>query len=876
MTTETTSNLTHNNDAENISSLQSQAQVSVESAARAASSTPFITITHGYDNAGSTVGDFTSGATIDDTTPALFGQTSPNGTVRVYVDNVLKGYATADASGNWTITLSGLSNGAHIIRAELLNGFSKVATSENFIINIGVSAPIITAVLDDAGEIKGHLDQHDWTDDRRPELMGAAEPGHLVKIYDGATLLGTTVANASGIWRFTPETDLGLGTHSLVAQAEDANGIVSGLSSPWAITVVSPATISHGTDEAGAIVGDFTSGATVDETRPMLHGQASPNALVKIYVDNVWMGDVLADVSGNWSYRLSELSNGTHAIRAELMNGSTLVSMSEDFVIHVAVASVQAPVITAVLDDVGSVTGNLEQNSSTDDTRPELMGTAQAGHLVKIYDGATLLGSTVADASGIWRFTPESGLNQGKHTFMAEALDAIGNISSKSDAWTITVSTSPVSITHGYDGAGAFGGNFASGATVDDNTPTLYGQATPNGSVWIYIDNVLKGSTKADASGNWSHTVGPLSNGQYTFSVRLMNGWAQVAKSEEFVINVAFASVQAPVITAVLDDVGMVTGHLEQNGSTDDRRPELMGTAEAGQLVRIYDGTTLLGTTVADASGVWRYTLESDLSHGKHSLAAEALDPVGNISGKSNSWAITVGTNTSAVSITHGHDNAGNTIGNFDNGATVDDTAPTIHGQATPNGSLWIYVDNVTAALIKADSLGNWSYTLKGLSDGLHSVSAALTDGWCIVAISADFIINVDTSPKHMSVEIEHYTNDAEISGMAAASSVELPTSSPEESANLSGASSRTLKLSVGDVLEQGGPDLFHTIVDAPMPAQGSDVAGLDDVLSDSLGPIDWLNAPNASVDDAAFANYQHSFLETQSLAQQEMIVSLV
>jgi hypothetical protein len=172
--------------------------------------------------------------------------------------------------------------------------------------------------------------------------------------------------------------------------------------------------------------------------------------------------------------------------------------------------------------------------------------------------------------------------------------------------------------------------------------------------------------------------------------------------------------------------------------------------------------------------------------------------------------------------------------------------------------------------------LGNWSYTLKGLSDGLHSVSAALTDGWCIVAISADFIINVDTSPKHMSVEIEHYTNDAEISGMAAASSVELPTSSPEESANLSGASSRTLKLSVGDVLEQGGPDLFHTIVDAPMPAQGSDVAGLDDVLSDSLGPIDWLNAPNASVDDAAFANYQHSFLETQSLAQQEMIVSLV
>ncbi len=56
--------------------------------------------------------------------------------------------------------------------------------------------------------------------------------------------------------------------------------------------------------------------------------------------------------------------------------------------------------ITAVTDDAGSVTGSLSQNAVTDDTRPQISGTAKAGSTVTIMDGSNVLGTTTAGADG--------------------------------------------------------------------------------------------------------------------------------------------------------------------------------------------------------------------------------------------------------------------------------------------------------------------------------------------------------------------------------------------------------------------------------------------------------------------------------------------
>ncbi|TGC63515.1 hypothetical protein C9F00_24085, partial [Salmonella enterica subsp. enterica serovar Wilhelmsburg] len=507
MSSEISSNLSH---GDNIRLLQTEP---LQMAATA--TLPTISITHGYDDAGTTVGNFFSGETVDDTTPTLYGQTVPNGYVRIYVDNFAKGYVTADASGNWSFTLKTLSSGSHTIKAELLNGWSKVATSEGFIINVGVAAPAITSVQDNAGVATGPLSQPDWTGDARPKMTGTAPAGHVVKIYDGATLLGSTVADSAGVWSFTPKADMGLGTHNLVAQAENAQGNGSAMSSPWAVTVVAPPSITHGYDSEGRIVGTFTSGEPVDDTNPTLHGKAAPNGIVKVYVDNVWQGDATTDASGNWSYRLSGLSEGSHAVSVELMNGSTLVSKSKDFVILVDATAPDAP----TLNELPAVTN----------TNPPLSGTGTAGETIIIRDKGQEIGTTIVGKDGSWLFTPTPPLGEGEHSLTAEAVDAAGIASQPSPPGVVVVDTIAPDqpILNLVD-------------ITNDTTPTLDGNGLQPGERVIVYDNGIEiGETFVGADGRWSFTpTEPMIEGDHAITIVVVDqaGNSSIPSEPEIVI----------------------------------------------------------------------------------------------------------------------------------------------------------------------------------------------------------------------------------------------------------------------------------------------------------------------------------------------------
>ncbi|WP_255580234.1 Ig-like domain-containing protein, partial [Enterobacter sp. BIDMC 29] len=81
----------------------------------------------------------------------------------------------------------------------------------------------------------------------------------------------------------------------------------------------------------------------------------------------------------------------------------------------------------------------------------------------------------------------------------------------------------------------------------------------------------------------------------------------------------------------VVDDVGSITGPVTGNTPTNDARPALNGTAEANATVRIYDGTTLVGTVTADANGNWTLPqTTTTLTEGTHNFTATATDAAGN------------------------------------------------------------------------------------------------------------------------------------------------------------------------------------------------------------------------------------------------------
>ena len=68
----------------------------------------------------------------------------------------------------------------------------------------------------------------------------------------------------------------------------------------------------------------------------------------------------------------------------------------------------------------------------TNDNTLTLSGTAEANATVKVFDGATLLGSAVANGSGAWSYTT-AALANGSHSLTATATDAAGNTGAASE-----------------------------------------------------------------------------------------------------------------------------------------------------------------------------------------------------------------------------------------------------------------------------------------------------------------------------------------------------------------------------------------------------------------------------------------------------------
>ena len=72
------------------------------------------------------------------------------------------------------------------------------------------------------------------------------------------------------------------------------------------------------------------------------------------------------------------------------------------------------------------------------------------------------------------------------------------------------------------------------------------------------------------------------------------------------------------------DDVGSSTGNIASGGQTDDTMPTAQGWGHAGDVVKVYDGGTLLGSTTVASNGSWSFTPSSALPNGSHDLTATA------------------------------------------------------------------------------------------------------------------------------------------------------------------------------------------------------------------------------------------------------------
>ena len=306
----------------------------------------------------------------------------------------------------------------------------------------------------------------DLTNDTTPTFSGSAEANSTVSVYDGALLLGTTVADGLGNWSFTSGV-LAAGVHNISATATDAAGNTSAASAALAITidttapalssaVVNGATLTLDYDETlGAVVpaiGDF-----------VVNVNAAPVVVSAVNV----VGDtvVLTFAAGVTNVDVVTVSYTAGATPTQDVAGNPAANLVNQAVTNTT-GDTFAPAAPSSVDLLpGSDTGASNADDVTNDTTPTVRVTLAgsgasapvAGDTVTVYSGALNVGSVVLNGTDITNGYVDvtlAGLGaDGLKTLTATVTDIALNVSAASPVLPITLDTTAPAPTITLDAA---------------------------------------------------------------------------------------------------------------------------------------------------------------------------------------------------------------------------------------------------------------------------------------------------------------------------------------------------------------------------------------------------------------------------------------
>lgn len=652
-----------------------------------APSAPVIT-SFADDNGLSTTDNITNDATL-----TISGTGQSSATITVYrADLGSVGTTTVNGSGNWTFNYAGttLADGTYAFTATATTGSLTSAASGVYTITVDRTAP------SKPGQPALASGSGNASNDVTPNLTGSAEPGSLVRIFDGATEIGTATTNVSGQWTLTAPS-MNLSLHNITVTATDVAGNVSVSSDPFPLTIDITA---PNTPPAPTLVGGMA-GVTNDNT-PTIIGKAEANSTVTIYNGGTVAGTAQVDNNGDYIFTFPVLTDGPKTIRVTATDAAGNIS-AQSTALNFTIDT-QAPVVPTITT----------ASTLTNDNTPTVTGTTEANSTVTIYQDGVAVGTTTANGSGNYTYTFNPALPDATYVITASATDAIGNMSAQSGPLNITV-----------DATAPAAPSITTNRTItNNNTPTVTGTTEPYSTVTIYWGVIIVTTTTADASGNYSYTFSPaLTDNVYALTATATDAAGNTGPHSNVLnITVDTQAPPAPVVSAVVSPA-------------NDNTPAVTGTAEPNSLVTIYHDGVPAGTTTADVSGHYAYTFTSTLADGLRSVTATATDAAGNTGPQSAALNILIDTQVPVVpTITTAQT------------PTADNT-PTVTGTAEPNSTVTIYADGNMAGTATANASGNYTYTFTTpLSDGTHSLTARSADGaGNTSASSATLNITIDT-----------------------------------------------------------------------------------------------------------------------------------
>ncbi|KAE8274844.1 Ig-like domain-containing protein, partial [Enterobacter sp. C6] len=456
----------------------------------------------------------------------------------------------------------------------------------------------------------------------------------------------------------------------------------------------------------------------------------------------------LKDANGNvvGTGKTGSDGNFTVSLGTPLTNGEQVTATATDNAGNTSpgttlnapdITAPDAPTIGSVIDDIAPQTGTVSNGGSTNDQRPQLTGTGEAGSTVTIYDGGVAIGTAIVASNGTWTFTPSVDLSESTHQITVKATDAAGNTGPASPVFTLTVDLTPPDAPTAIvltDDTGLIRGTITSGAPTDASLPLLAGTGEPGGTITIYDNGVAIGTTTVQPNGTWSVTPNaPLPDGTHSITVTETDAAGnQSTASAPVTFTVDTTPPSAPGNLVVSNDGGTISG-----------------IAEPGSTVTIREGGALVGNpVVADSQGNFSLTLTPPKLNGEI-LTADATDTAGNTSPTTSAAAPDITPPQTPVIISVIDDVQATTGPVGPNGIT-NDRAPTVNGTGEAGSTITISNSSDVLGTVVVPSSGQWSFTPPTpLTDGTYVLTATATDAaGNLSGISTAWTINVDgTAP---------------------------------------------------------------------------------------------------------------------------------
>lgn len=342
------------------------------------------------------------GATVTGTSVPVSGTAAANASITILDGGNQVGTANADSLGAWNGPIT-LSIGTHVLTAkQTVNGVLSAASNT---VNLTV-APLPPAISSPTSGFTGT--------NTSITVSGTATANASISIFNNSNPVGSTAADGSG--NFSVAVALAVGQESLTAKqtvnsiTSAASAAVTGVISPLAPSITSPAT-----------------GFTTTSSPVTVSGTATANASISISDGASQVATTSADGSGNFSLPVS-LAIGVHSLTAKQTVNSVASAASN------TVAVTIAPVPPAITTPA---TGYNSASSSV-----TVGGTASPNAAVAIFDGINLAASINADGAG--NFSTSITLILGGHTLTAkQTINGVTSAASNSVSVTINSKITP-------------------------------------------------------------------------------------------------------------------------------------------------------------------------------------------------------------------------------------------------------------------------------------------------------------------------------------------------------------------------------------------------------------------------------------------------